>query len=190
MSQRLKRRSKNHGSRTVFKSYVFRVVEKQVDIGGIRRTIHIVEGTPATRVMAVDGDSLVLIRQKRLKIRGARELIEIPGGSINTAAKETPAKNAARELAEETGIVAKRILRLSPAAYIKDPGSGPGVFHFFLADGLRKAKMQKLDSEESIKVIRLKLKQAVKMVETGKIDDLATAFAVLYYNQFKSGKSK
>ena len=169
------------------KSYIFRVVEKDITLNGSRKRFHIVDSIPATRVIAVDGDDLILIRQKRPKI-GGRKFIEAPGGSIDRKLKETPMQNAVRELMEETGIDAKKVSRLAPARYTKDPGLGSGTFQFFLAKDLLETKVQHLDGEESIDVIRLKLKQAVKMVENGEIDDLGTAFGILYYNQFKSRK--
>jgi ADP-ribose pyrophosphatase len=184
------RKSKASGNRTVFKSYIFKVVEKEVKVDGAVETFHIVNTIPATRVVAVEGENLVLIRQRRLKVGARREFIEVPGGAMDRKHKETAIQNAKRELAEETGVTAKHLLRLAPVGYTKDPGLGPGVFHFFLAKGLKGIAGQNLDKGESIKVVRLNLKTAVKMVKTGKIDDLATAFAILYYNQFKSGKPK
>ena len=69
----------------------------------------IVEHRPSVGIIAVQGDSIFLVRQYR---RAAdRTLLEIPAGKMEDG--ETPVQAARRELAEEAGFETPRLYNLS-----------------------------------------------------------------------------
>lgn len=72
----------------------------------------------AIAIVAVDGDSVVMVEQYRPRL--SRRFLECPGGHIR--AEETPYEAAARELREETGYVAGRfdvLTRYAPVSLMR-----------------------------------------------------------------------
>src|SRR5436853_4207004 len=94
--------------------------------------LEIVRHPGASAIAAVDADGAVtLLRQYRHAVGGY--LWEVPAGKLDPG--ESPATCAARELAEEAGLVADR---LEPVGSIVTcPGFCDEVIHLFLATDLR-----------------------------------------------------
>src|ERR1700688_1826995 len=85
----------------------------------------------AAAAVAVDGAGRVcLVRQYRHGV--ADFLWEIPAGNLDTG--EAPQACAARELAEETGVTARRWISLGQ--YLPAPGIFTEVIHLYLARDL------------------------------------------------------
>lgn len=144
-------------TRTLVRSRFFRVVEEKIEIGGKRfayvyrphgPVVHIVPITPAGEV--------VLVRQYRHPPR--KILLELPAGIVDRG--ETTLQAARRELAEETGHVASRWVRLG--GWIPAPSSSDMVTHYYLALGARATRPQQLDEFEFIKVERRPLKALLR----------------------------
>lgn len=102
---------------------------------------------PSVIVVPVDGDELVLVRQRR---PGADEpLLELPAGTIEPG--ESPRDAAARELAEECGVRAERWRSLG--RFWVAPSYSTQEVHVFEACGL--APVDALaDHDETIHVER------------------------------------
>ncbi|MEZ5101283.1 MAG: NUDIX hydrolase [Thermoleophilia bacterium] len=102
---------------------------------------------PSVIVVPVDGDDLVLVRQRR---PGANEpLLELPAGTIEPG--ETPGEAAVRELAEECGVRAERWRSLG--RFWVAPSYSTQEVHVFEARGL--APVEALaDADEAIHVER------------------------------------
>ena len=88
---------------------------------------------------------------------------------------------------EETGFAPQRIYPMYKAYHT--PGSSSKLFYCFLSVGLATSsvKLHK-DPDEIINVERISLKNALKMIRTGKIIDNKTIAAILYYEKFLSNK--
>lgn len=91
-------------------------------------------------------EQLILIRQYRFGV--SRVTLEIPGGVVDPG--EAPEHAAARELEEETGYVAERLVALG--AVEANPALQPNRCHSFLALGCEKRHDGHQDVGEDITV--------------------------------------
>jgi ADP-ribose pyrophosphatase len=99
---------------------------------------------------------------------------EAPAGKLD--AGEAPEACAARELEEEAGVTASRLVRLT--TLLTTPGFSNERIHLFLGTGLRDGR-QALELHEVIECHRLPLDRAVDMVRSGEIVDGKTVCLVL-----------
>ena len=136
----------------------------------------IVEHLPSVGILAVEGDSLLLIEQYRRA--PDRTLLEIPAGKIEQG--ETPRQAAAREMNEEIG----RTGRLAPfLKWYMAPGYDTELMHLFVATGLKKVnERREMDDDENIVVRKVRLASAVKKCFNGEIRDAKTIAAILAYS--------
>lgn len=123
---------------------------------------------------------LVLIRQYRYAAE--QYLYEIPAGRLDPG--ETPADCASRELLEETGYTAQRVIPLF--TMFTTPGFTDEKIHLFLATGLTAGQHQR-EADEFLELVPTKLSRALSMIEQGEIQDAKTALALLYTAGFKLG---
>lgn len=132
----------------------------------------IVEHSGGAAVLCVRDGKIALVKQFRYAY--GEELYEIPAGKLN--AGEDPAAAAARELEEETGLVA---LRLDPIVTLyPSPGYTDEKIYIFEGMGLKKGA-QHLDEGEFLRVEYLPVARVKEMIEQGEIRDAKTIVAVL-----------
>ncbi len=93
-----------------------------------------------------------ILLQKTYKHGAGKFIIEFPAGMINK--KESPAHAAARELREETGLVAEKIVKIG--SVISDPTGSPMRYHFFVALNCKAIADQELDPSEQIETFLIK----------------------------------
>jgi 8-oxo-dGTP pyrophosphatase MutT (NUDIX family) len=126
----------------------------------------------AAAVVAVDdGDRVCLVRQYR---HGVTDFLwEIPAGKLD--AGEAPQVCAMRELAEETGVAAKRWTSLGQ--FLPAPGIFTEVIHLYLARDLEVGPPAP-DADEELEIQWLPLREAVEMVLRGELNDGKTALAL------------
>jgi ADP-ribose pyrophosphatase len=129
-------------------------------------------GASAVIPLLPDG-SVVLVRQFRYPPR--MEFLELPAGKLD-APNEDPEAVARRELEEETGCRAGRIVRLG--SFYPCIGYSNEIIHFFLADGLETGP-QRLDESEFLEVITMPFAEAVALARDGKVADMKTAFGLM-----------
>ncbi len=134
--------------------------------------LEIVRHPGAAAVVAVDAeDRVVLIRQHRHAAGGL--ILEVPAGVLEPG--ETPAACAARELTEETGLVAGAI---EPLGFVlTTPGFTDERIWIFSARDLRSAE-RNLDPDEYIEVLRVPAAEALAMTRDGRIADAKTIAAL------------
>ena len=111
--------------------------------------------------------SVILIRQFRITIE--RELIELPAGLLE--AGEEPLDCAARELEEETGYHAQKLIPL--ASYFSSVGLANERMHIFLALGLEKTKSN-LQAEERIREEILPIELIRQKLDSQEFEDAKT----------------
>ena len=119
-----------------------------------------------------DGD-VVLVRQYR-KAAG-RELLELPAGVLNDG-ETSPLDAARRELREETGLDAERIIPLGD--FFAAPGSMSEQLFSFLATGLFPNPLP-ADEDERIEVERVPFMRLVSMARLGEVHDAKTLASLL-----------
>jgi ADP-ribose pyrophosphatase len=141
----------------------------------------------AVGVVALDEEGrVVLVRQYRHPV--GRVLWELPAGLIDVAG-ESPAETAARELAEEADLAAGRLDLLIDLH--TSPGYSTEQIRIFLAreltavpDGERHPRR---DEEAELVVARVRLDDAVRMVQTGEITNAAAVAGLLAAARARDG---
>ena len=122
---------------------------------------------------------VVLIKQYRF---GNQEItLEIPGGMIDKG--ESPKEAAIRELKEETGFVAEKILEIGRVT--PNPALMSNFTYSFLALNAEKSCDQNLDGMEDIEVIEVNLEEVTELIREGKIDHALVVCAFYFFNQYK-----
>jgi 8-oxo-dGTP pyrophosphatase MutT (NUDIX family) len=106
----------------------------------------VVDKPTAAIVIPRDGDRLHLVEQFRYPV-GKRRW-EFPMGTAPERAEVDPADLAARELAEETGLIAGRMEFLGDLDLA--PGTSSQREHVFLATDLREGPIGREDSEQDM----------------------------------------
>jgi 8-oxo-dGTP pyrophosphatase MutT (NUDIX family) len=126
----------------------------------------------AAAVVAVDdADRVCLVRQYR---HGVTDFLwEIPAGKLDPG--EAPQVCAVRELAEETGVAAKRWTPLGQ--FLPAPGIFTEVIHLYLARDLEVGPPAP-DADEELEIQWLPLQDAMDMVLRGEWNDGKTALGL------------
>jgi ADP-ribose pyrophosphatase len=127
----------------------------------------------AAVVPFISQDEVVLIRQFRHAAGGA--ILEVPAGKLD--AGEPPERCAARELTEEAGYRAGRILALG--SIWTTPGFTDEKIHLFAAFDLERAASRPED-DEVIEVIRVPLEHALELIWRGELCDAKSALALIH----------
>lgn len=125
---------------------------------------------PVTR----DGH-IVMVRQYR---HGCQQVtLEIPGGMVDPG--ETPAEAAARELLEETGYLAERVLPIG----VVNPN--PALFdnrcHTYLAVGAHRVDEVRNESTEETVVELVPEGEVDRLVREGRIDHALVVAAIFHW---------
>ena len=124
---------------------------------------------------------VLLIHQFRHAADGM--LWEIPAGTLMTG--EPPEECARRELAEEAGMEAAKLSRLT--TIFTTPGFTDERIHLYLATGLSAVALAR-EADEFITVHEKRWSEAGRMLRTGKIRDGKSLCALLYVNSFVRGQ--
>ncbi|HIQ03220.1 MAG TPA: NUDIX hydrolase [Desulfurococcales archaeon] len=154
-----------------------KLVELQIPGRGIVER-EVVEFRESVVILPLLSDGrVILIRQYRVPVGGW--IYELPAGVIESG--ETPEECARRELIEETGYRAGKLVKLFEM-YLA-PGYSTEKMHAFLAEKLEYVGM-KPESYEAIEVTPIEFSKVLDMVKRGSIPDAKTIATILYYKTF------
>jgi ADP-ribose pyrophosphatase len=120
---------------------------------------------------------ILLIRQYRYAANGF--VHEIPAGRLDHG--EKPIDCAARELREETGYSAKKLIPLT--AFYTTPGFTDERIHLFAATGLSEGESQR-ESDEILDLVRVPISKAIEMIETGALVDGKSMIGIFFASRF------
>lgn len=120
---------------------------------------------------------IILIRQYRYAAEGF--VYEIPAGRLDPG--EQPEVCAARELREETGYSAERLVRLT--TFYTTPGFTDERIHLFAGTGLT-AGSSELESDEILDLHVMQLSAAVGMIAAGEIIDGKSMVGLMFAASF------
>lgn len=124
-------------------------------------------------VCVVRDGKICLVRQYRVAL--GRMSLEIPAGKIDPG--EDPAVCAARELTEETGLVAERLVPIAVSS--SAPGFTNEKTRIFYAEGIAQHPSRP-DADEFVDVVWVPLDEMVAAVRAGIIEDAKTVVSVLF----------
>ncbi|MBC7783932.1 MAG: NUDIX hydrolase [Burkholderiales bacterium] len=174
----------------------FEVVEKQVLFTGkkIRLELHHLRGSDGSRhkreicvhpgavviLPIMEDDTVLMIRNFRYTVQ--EYLLELPAGTLEP--KEDPINCAGRELLEETGYLAGKLVPLK--SFYASPGILTERMHTFLATRLTRQTTQ-LDEGEQIELMPMKFADCIDAIRTGLIVDSKTIATLLLYERFYRG---
>jgi ADP-ribose diphosphatase len=130
-------------------------------------------------VPMVDPDHVCLIRNHRYAI--SKTLLEVPAGTIDP--DESPDETARRELAEETGYQADRIVRVGE--WFVSPGVMNERMFLYLCEDLKPGPTSHQPGERLQPVI-VAWDEALGMVRDGRIEDAKTMLAILLRDRLRT----
>ena len=160
-------------TRVVYDNPWIRVREDKVvrpdGLPGIYGVVHF--KNVAVGVLAVEDGMLYLVGQYRYPLE--RYSWEIPEGGCPEGCD--PLEAARRELAEETGLSARRWTKMGEAHLSNSVSDELAVW--FLAEGLEQGE-QRPEGTERLQVRRVSLKEALWMVGAGEITDALSVMAI------------
>lgn len=173
--------------RTIDSTTVFdgRIIRVKVD------NVMLPDGRPASREVVCHngGCSVVPITKqgevilvKQFRYPYMEEVYEIPAGKLELG--EDPADCAVRELREETGCKAEKVIDLG---YIyPTPGYSNEKIYMYLALNLERGEMC-LDDGEFLVLESFSIDDALKMIADSRIRDAKTIIGILrYHNEFRT----
>ncbi|MBM4410245.1 MAG: NUDIX hydrolase [Chloroflexi bacterium] len=167
--------------------------EPLVEVGYLRitrDTIHFPDGTEVDRAVVWHPGAVALVVEdsegrwlmvEQYRHPAGRVLLEIPAGTRE--AGEHPDTTAAREVREETGYAAGRLVRLGGAWMA--PGFCSEYIHYYLATDLRHDPLPQDHDEFIDEPRRLTLEEVQAAVASGEIEDSKTLIALTLYDQYR-----
>ena len=161
-------------SQTIYQGHIITVTQDTVRLENgdhARREVVHHHGGAAVVPVGENGE-VYLVRQFRYPM--GRELLEIPAGKLEPG--EDPKTAALRELEEECGLTADRVIDLHPI--YPSVGYDTEVIYIYLATGLHETECHP-DADEFLDRLSCPLDTLVEMVMNGEICDAKTVAGIL-----------
>jgi ADP-ribose pyrophosphatase len=157
----------------VWQGKIFSVDHLEVELAdGSHAWREVVHHHGGAGVVAIQSGRVCLVRQYRVVL--GRVTLEIPAGKLE--AGEQGESCAARELVEETGLRAEKLVHL--ATVLGSPGFTDEHTEVFLAQGLSQGTSRP-DEGEVVRVVWIPLDEVMHAISAGLIQDGKTVAGVL-----------
>ena len=159
---------------TIYRGHAFNVHRDEVRLPD-QHTMHldIIEHVGAVTILPVDADGRILfVRQYRHA--AGKELLELPAGTLDMG--EIPENCALREIREETGFAAGKMIRLGE--FFLAPGYSTEYMVVFLATYLHPDPLPG-DQDEFISLQPIPIDQAYEFALNGELQDGKSLAALL-----------
>ena len=159
----------------VYRGRIITVHVDEVELcNGRKSKREVVDHPGGVSIVPVDGmGNVYLVRQYRYPVGDS--LLEIPAGKLESR-EENRDDAVRRELREETGAVAERIVSLGD--FYTTPAYSEERITMYYADGLSFGE-RALDEDEFLSVVKMPLDEAVGLVLDGKVADAKTQAGLL-----------
>ena len=166
-------------SDVIYEGRILRVRRDTVELqNGKTAFREVVDHTGGVGILALTAEGAVpMVRQFRYPFMA--ETLEIPAGKLEQG--EDPLDCAVRELSEETGFTAGRMISLG--ALLPSPGYCAETLYIYLALELTPGRAH-LDEDEFLNVEYYPLEELHKMCMSGQLVDAKTVLAVLKAESF------
>lgn len=152
----------------IYKGRIFSLWGGKVTLDTGEQTVReIVQHPGGVAIVPMVDHSLILISQFRIAI--GRDLVELPAGRLEPG--EDPESCARRELEEEIGYRARRLIPL--ASYFSSAGFTDERMHIFLARDLEKTT-PKLEADERIRQVIVPIEKIESKLNTQEFEDAKT----------------
>lgn len=138
---------------------------------------YIVHPGAAVIIPVFDNGDILLERQHRYPLH--RDFLELPAGKFDP--HETDLACAQRELAEETGYLARTWKEL-PTFYPCIGYSNERLVYFEARDLVYSG--ENLDADEFLEILRTPFAEALEMIRDGRINEAKTVMGLLWYARF------
>ena len=139
---------------------------------GAETVREMVEHSGGSAIVCEKEGKILLVRQFRYPY--GEELWEIPAGKLNVG--EDPAQTAIRELEEEGGIKAERVVKIFEI--YPTPAYTNEIIRIYRAEGLSETKAH-LDEDEFLCAKWIDKEEIKKMISNGQIKDAKTLVALM-----------
>ena len=158
----------------IFKGKIFNVrVDEALMPNGKTAVREVVEHNGGVMIAPMDEDgNLYFVEQFRYPY--FEVVTELPAGKLEKG--EDPYAAGVRELKEETGATADKIISLGKL--YPSPGYCGEIIHLYLATGLSFGE-QNPDDDEFLEVKKIHISEAVEMVMNGELPDGKTQVGIL-----------
>ena len=141
----------------------------------------VVHGGAVVVLPMLDAKTVLLLRQFRYAVH--QTLIELPAGTLEK--NEDPMNCAGRELLEETGYLAGKMMLLGN--FFTSPGILTEKIYAFAALDLEQ-NQQALEEGEEIELAPTPWDEAIEMIRDGRIVDGKTIATLMMYDRFRRQK--
>lgn len=139
---------------------------------GERAVREMVEHSGGSAILCERDGKILLVKQFRYPYKEV--IYEIPAGKLNTG--EDPAETAIRELEEEGGIKAERVVKMFDV--YPTPAYTNEIIRIYRAEGLKETQIH-LDEDEFLSAVWVDKTEIKKMIDCGEIKDAKTLIALL-----------
>lgn len=131
-----------------------------------------VEHSGGSAILCEKDGKILLVKQFRYPYKEV--IYEIPAGKLNPG--EDPSETAIRELEEEGGVKAERVVKMFDV--YPTPAYTNEIIRIYKAEGIKETKIH-LDEDEFLTSVWVDKNQIKKMIDCGEIKDAKTLIALL-----------
>lgn len=165
---------KRISSENVFNGKLLQVYADEVHLPDKSRSVREwIKHPGASAVVPVFGDGTIMLL-KQFRYPPQKVFIEVPAGKID--AGESAISTARRELLEESGVSCEHLEKAGK--FYPAIGYADEIIHVYVAWGLT-LNEQNVDDDEFLLNHRIPFSRALKMIESGEIDDGKTICSLL-----------
>jgi ADP-ribose pyrophosphatase len=157
----------------IYKGKILNLRKDQITLpDGNAAVREVVEHSGGSCILCEKDGKILLVKQFRYPYK--KELLELPAGKLN--AGESPEQTAIRELEEEGGVIAGRVVKMFDV--YPSPGYTDEIIRIYKAEDITLGKKH-LDEDEFLSSVWIEKEKLKAMIDNGEIKDGKTLIALL-----------